>query len=51
MNSEKSYRQTTAVLAALAGILALLSLIIGLAGVDFDFEVFSDTSAPDCGRV
>lgn len=32
-------------MAVAAGILAILSLVIGLAGVDFDFEVFSDSSA------
>ena len=45
MNSEKSFQQTTGVLAVVAGILAIVSLVIGLAGVDFDFEVFSDTSS------
>jgi hypothetical protein len=45
MNSAKSYQKTTGVLAITAGILALLSLVIGLAGVDYDFEVFSDTSS------
>ncbi len=45
MNSDKSYQNTTGILAILAGILALLSLVIGLAGVNYDFEVFSDTSS------
>jgi hypothetical protein len=45
MNSEKSFQKTTGILAILAGILALVSLVVGLAGVDYDFEVFSDTSS------
>jgi hypothetical protein len=45
MASENSYQKTVGILAAVAGVLALVSLVIGLAGVDFDFEVFSDSSA------
>lgn len=40
-----SFQRLVGLLAILAGILALLSLIIGLAGVNYDFEVFSDPAA------
>ena len=45
MNSDSSFQRWVGSLAILAGILALLSLVIGLAGVEYDFEVFSDTSS------
>ena len=45
MNIDDSFQRLTGVLAILAGILALLSLVVGLAGVGYDFEVFSDTSS------
>ena len=45
MNLDKSFQRWTGIFAILAGILALLSLIVGLAGVNYDFEVFSDTSS------
>ncbi len=45
MNVDKSFQRWVGYLAILAGVLALLSLIVGLAGVEYDFEVFSDTSS------
>lgn len=45
MNVEKPFQRTAGGLAVTAGILAIVSLVIGLAGVNFDFEVFSDSSA------
>ena len=39
MNINNSYQRTVGSLAIVAGILALLSLVVGLAGVNFDFEV------------
>ncbi|MCA9994521.1 MAG: DUF4386 family protein [Anaerolineales bacterium] len=40
-----SFGRLTAVLAMLAGVCALLSLVVGLAGVNYDFDVFSDSSS------
>ncbi len=45
MSGERSFQRWTGGLAVAAGILALLSLVIGLAGVNYDFEVFSDASS------
>lgn len=45
MNANNSFQRLTAVLAIVAGIAALLSLVVGLSGVDYDFEVFSDPSS------
>ena len=45
MNSEHTFQRWAGILALTAGILALLSLVVGLAGVDYDFDVFSDTSS------
>ncbi|MEM7111469.1 MAG: hypothetical protein AAF614_03500 [Chloroflexota bacterium] len=45
MNTNSSFQRLTAVLAIIAGIAALLSLVVGLSGVDYDFEVFSDPSS------
>lgn len=45
MHTENSFQRLTGILAIVAGIFALLSLVIGLAGVNYDFEVFSDTSS------
>lgn len=45
MLTDNSFQRTTGILAILAGLLALLSLVVGLAGVSYDFEVFSDTSS------
>lgn len=45
MKIENSFQRLTAVLAIVAGVAALLSLVVGLAGVDYDFEVFSDPSS------
>lgn len=39
---DNSFQRLTGGLAVLAGILALLSLVIGLSGVNYDFEAFSD---------
>lgn len=36
------FRRSTGILAVVAGIFALLSLVVGLAGVNYDFEAFSD---------
>lgn len=41
----QSFQRLTGVLAVLAGILALVSLVIGLAGVNYDFEAFSDPAS------
>lgn len=40
-----SFQRLTAVLAMIAGVCALLSLVVGLQGVNYDFDVFSDSSA------
>lgn len=40
-----SFQRLTGILAVLAGILALVSLVIGLAGVSYDFEAFSDPAS------
>ncbi|MCA9967896.1 MAG: hypothetical protein KC423_26810, partial [Anaerolineales bacterium] len=40
-----SFRGLTAVFAITAGLAALLSLGVGLAGVNYDFDVFSDSSS------
>jgi hypothetical protein len=40
-----SFQRLTAVFAIIAGIAALLSLVVGLHGVGYDFDVFSDSSA------
>ena len=40
-----SFQRLTAVLAIIAGLAALLSLVVGLAGVNYDFDVFSDSSS------
>ena len=40
-----SFRGLTAVLAITAGVCALLSLVVGLAGVNYNFDVFSDSSS------
>ncbi|WNC72810.1 DUF4386 family protein [Thalassotalea psychrophila] len=45
MNIDNSFRKLTAIFAITAGVLALLSLVVGLSGVNYDFEVFSDTSS------
>jgi hypothetical protein len=45
MHTDNSFQRLTGILAIVAGIFALLSLVIGLAGVNYDFEVFSDTSS------
>ncbi len=45
MQTDNSFQRLTGILAITAGIFALLSLVIGLAGVNYDFEVFSDTSS------
>ncbi len=45
MTLDHSFQRWTGILAMLAGILALLSLVVGVAGVDYNFEVFSDASA------
>ena len=45
MKVDNSFQRWTGILAIVAGVLALLSLVIGLAGVNYDFEVFSDTSS------
>lgn len=42
---DNSFQRWTGILAIVAGVLALLSLVVGLAGVEWDFEVFSDTSS------
>ena len=45
METNQSFQRLAGILAIIAGILALLSLVVGLAGVSYDFEVFSDPSA------
>lgn len=45
MQPNHSFQRWSGIFAILAGILALLSLVIGLAGVNYDFEVFSDPSS------
>lgn len=45
MKIEASFQKTVGILAIVAGVCALLSLVVGLSGVDYDFEVFSDTSS------
>jgi len=45
MSADRSFQRLTGILSILAGILALVSLAVGLAGVNYDFEVFSDTSS------
>ena len=45
MNNEQAFHRWAGIFALVAGILALLSLVVGLAGVDYDFDVFSDTSS------
>jgi hypothetical protein len=45
MNNQQTFHKWGGIFAITAGILALLSLIIGLAGVNYDFDVFSDTSS------
>ncbi len=45
MNANRSFQRLTGILSISAGILALISLAVGLAGVNYDFEVFSDTSS------
>ena len=44
VNTNTTYRKITGELAIVAGIFAFLSLIVGLMGVNWDFEVFSDPS-------
>lgn len=45
MQRNHSFQRWTGILAIIAGILALLSLVVGLAGVQYDFEIFSDPSS------
>ncbi|MEM9777731.1 MAG: DUF4386 family protein [Chloroflexota bacterium] len=45
MSLNKKYQNVVGMLAMIAGIFALLSLVVGLMGVGWDFEVFSDPSA------
>lgn len=45
MKNEASFQKLVGILAIVAGVCALLSLVVGLSGVDYDFEVFSDTSS------
>ncbi len=45
MSLDKTYQNVVGELAIVAGVFALLSLVVGLMGVNWDFEVFSDPSA------
>lgn len=42
MSTNKTYQKISGELAIVAGVFAFLSLIVGLMGVNWDFEVFSD---------
>lgn len=44
MNKNKTYQNTVGVLALIAGLLALVSLVIGLIAVSWDFEMFEHAS-------
>ncbi len=45
MDDKQSFQKVTAITTLLAGPLAWLSLVVGLIGVEYDFEVFSDVNS------